>query len=230
MAVSAIVHWPARIMQIIGLLGGVASGKSLVARQLAELGACVLDADRAGHEVLRLPEVETAARARWGNRVFTPDGHIDRRRLAGIVFAPAPGGPLEREYLEQLTHPDIGRRLEQQIREVAAAGAPAAVLDAAVMLEAGWEHLCDHLIYVDVPRAMRLERARGRGWSEEDFTARENAQQPLDRKRGCADLVIDNSGTPEQTRVQVEQCWRRIRGASPGAELPPVSQNLQQEC
>ena len=69
-------------MKILGLLGGVASGKSLVARQLAELGAVVLDADRAGHEALRLPCVEEAARQRWGDAVFGPDGHIDRARLA----------------------------------------------------------------------------------------------------------------------------------------------------
>ena len=80
-------------MKILGLLGGVASGKSLVSRQLAELGAVVLDADRAGHEALRLPSVEEAARRRWGDAVFGPDGHIDRSRLAKIVFAPPPDGP-----------------------------------------------------------------------------------------------------------------------------------------
>ena len=216
-------------MQIIGLVGGVASGKSLVARQLAELGASLLDADRAGHDVLRLPEVEAAARARWGSRIFAADGHIDRRRLAGIVFAPTPDGPPQREYLEQLTHPEIGRRLEQQIGQLAAAGAAAAVLDAAVMLEAGWDRLCEHLIYVDVPRAVRMQRAHGRGWSEEDFTARENAQQPLAGKRCRAGWVIDNSGTPEQTRVQVQQCWQRLVGsettASRGCEPPDFSHN-----
>ncbi len=101
-------------MKILGLLGGVASGKSLVARQLAELGAVVLDADRAGHEALRLPNVEAAARQRWGDAVFGPDGHIDRSRLAKIVFAPPPDGPKERKYLEELTHPEIGRRLAAQ--------------------------------------------------------------------------------------------------------------------
>ena len=102
------------LMKILGLLGGVASGKSLVARQLAELGAVVLDADRAGHEALRLPRIEEAARQRWGDAVFGPDGHIDRSRLAKIVFAPPPDGPRERKYLEELTHPEIGRRLSAQ--------------------------------------------------------------------------------------------------------------------
>ena len=101
-------------MKILGLLGGVASGKSLVARQLAELGAVVLDADRAGHEALRLPAIEEAARGRWGDAVFGSDGHIDRSRLARIVFAPPPDGPRERKFLEALTHPEIGRRLAAQ--------------------------------------------------------------------------------------------------------------------
>ena len=79
-------------MRILGLLGGVASGKSLVARQLGELGAVVLDANRAGHEALRLPSVEAAARRRRGDAIFGPDGHIDRARLASIVFAPPPRG------------------------------------------------------------------------------------------------------------------------------------------
>ena len=98
-------------MKILGLLGGVASGKSLVSRQLAERGAVVLDADRAGHEALRLPSIEEAARRRWGDAIFGPDGHIDRSRLAKIVFAPPPEGPKERIFLEALTHPEIGRRL-----------------------------------------------------------------------------------------------------------------------
>ena len=111
-------------MKILGLLGGVASGKSLVARQLAELGAVVLDADRAGHEALRLPSVEEAARRRWGDAVFGPDGHIDRSRLAKIVFAPPPDGPKERKYLEKLTHPEIGRRLAAQAEALKSRHAP----------------------------------------------------------------------------------------------------------
>ena len=101
-------------MKILGILGGVASGKSTVARQFAQLGAAVLDADRAGHEVLRLPEIEAAARRRWGEEAFGPDGRIDRQRLACIVFAPGPKGRREREFLEQLTHPEIARAIRRQ--------------------------------------------------------------------------------------------------------------------
>ena len=202
-------------MKILGLLGGVASGKSLVARQLAELGAVVLDADRAGHEALRLPRVEEAARQRWGDAVFGPDGHIDRSRLARIVFAPPPDGPRERKYLEALTHPEIGRRLAAQAEarsHATAIAPPLAVLDAALILEAGWDKLCDCFAFVDVPREVRLARALQRGWTEGDFAAREAAQESLDSKRARADVIIDNSGSAEHTQVQVQRLWQFLVG------------------
>lgn len=199
-------------MRIIGLLGGVASGKSLVARQFAELGAAVLDADRAAHAVLRLPEVEAAVRQRWGEEVFGDDGRIERARLAQIVFANPPAGPRERKYLEQLTHPEIARRLRREADELAASGRVAALLDAPLLLEVGWAPLCDALVFVDVPREQRLSRALARGWSEEEFAAREGVQESLDLKRSRADVIIDNSGSPEETRHQVERSWRCLIG------------------
>jgi len=196
-----------RSLRAIGLVGGVASGKSLVAGQLAEMGAGLLDADRAGHEVLRLPEVETAARTRWGEGVFGPDGRIDRRRLGEIVFAPPPDGPREREFLEKLTHTRIGRRVADQAAGLAASGIRVAVLDAPLILEAGWDKLCSRLLFVDAPRRARLARAVARGWTEEGFAARERVQLPLDQKRRLADFVVDNSGSPEETRARLERLW-----------------------
>jgi dephospho-CoA kinase len=195
-------------MKLIGIVGGVASGKSLVARALAELGAGALDADRAGHEVLRTPEIEEAVRRRWGAGVFGPDGHVDRSRLAETVFADSPAASEERKHLEQLLHPEIARRLVREAERLAANGCPAAVLDAPLLTEAGWNRYCDWLIFVDAPRLLRLARARARGWSETDFAAREGVQESLDSKRKLADVVIDNSGSPEETRAQVEQFWR----------------------
>ena len=203
---------PAGIMRIVGLLGGVASGKSLVARQLGELGAGVLDADRAGHEVLRMPRVVAAARARWGEAILSPDGGVDRSRLAKIVFADAPEGPQERDVLEQLTHPEIGRLLREQAAHLASDGFPVAVLDAPLLLESRWDQFCDVLVLVDSPWSLRLERAGERGWSEEDFAAREDAQETLEVKRERADVVVDNSGSPEATQAQVERLWHCLVG------------------
>lgn len=201
----------ARRTPIVGLIGGVASGKSLVAEQFAKLGGTVLDGDRAGHDVLRLPEVEQAVRARWGEKVFDSAGHVLRAAVAQIVFQDNPASRSELKYLEQLTHPLIGEMLVRQLQQAQEdARVPVIVLDAPVMLEAGWSEVCHKIVYVDAPRELRLARARQRGWSEEDFTRREAAQASLDAKRARADVVIDNSGTPENTRAQVERFWQTL--------------------
>jgi dephospho-CoA kinase len=190
----------------------VASGKSFVAEQLAHLGAVVLDADAAAHEVLCLPRVEVAARERWGAEIFGAEERIDRHRLAGIVFGPSPEAARERKFLENLTHPEIGHLLRRQAQQWAAAGRPVAVLDAPLLLEAGWDRFCDRLLFVDAPWAVRWGRAAARQWSAADFSAREEAQKSLDVKRRRADVVIDNSGPPECTRAQVQQFWHTLVG------------------
>jgi dephospho-CoA kinase len=197
-------------MQIIGITGGVASGKSTVAGLFARLGAAVLDADQAGHEALRLPQVEAAVRRRWTEAVFGSDGHIDRARLARVVFAAGTEAETERRYLEQLTHPEIARLLQQQAKALEATGTAVAVLDAALLFEAGWDKWCQKSVFVEASRESRLARATARGWDEEDFAAREGAQESLDRKRAHADVIIDNSGSPERTQAQVEQFWASL--------------------
>jgi dephospho-CoA kinase len=197
-------------MRIIGITGGVACGKSLVTRQFEELGAGVLDADRAGHEVLRLPHVEAAARGRWGEAIFGLDGRIDRKRLAQIVFGPGDKSEQERTYLEQLSHPEIGRLLKQQAETFERAGTQVAVLDAALLFEASWNKLCDKNVFIESPPEVRLQRALARGWTEEEFAAREGVQESLHSKRARADVIIDNSGSPERTRAQVEQIWASL--------------------
>jgi dephospho-CoA kinase len=197
-------------MRIIGIIGGVASGKSAVSQQFAALGAAVLDADRAGHEALRTPRVEAAARQRWGEAVFGPDGKIDRARLAQIVFTPGEKAEQERKYLEQLTHPIIADLLRRQAETFAAEGRQVAVLDAALLIEAGWNKLCEKIVFIDAPKTVRLTRAFERGWSEADFAARERAQRLLDRKRSLADAVIDNSGSPEEMKEEVKKFWMTL--------------------
>jgi dephospho-CoA kinase len=199
-------------MKVIGLLGGIASGKSLVARELEKLGAVIIDADRAGHEVLRYPHITQAAGQRWGSSIFNPDGEINRKALAAIVFARTDAGRRELEYLEKLTHPEIGRLLQQQMERLRTQGIRAAVLDAPVMLKAGWDRFCDEIWFVDAPYETRLARANSRGWTADEFRDREMAQEPIERKRELADFVLDNSRDVGYTRAQIERLWERLGG------------------
>jgi dephospho-CoA kinase len=197
---------------VVGIIGGIGSGKSTVARQFQSLGASLVEADEVGHEVLRLSEVKQEARERWGEGVFGPDGEIDRQRLAEIVFEPSPSGKRERESLERLVHPLIGRRLRRRIealRKDPRVGV--IVVDAAVLLEAGWHDAVDVLVFVEAPRADRLARVReARHWDSNQLKSRELAQKPLSWKRQRADYVIGNSGSREQTLQQVERIYTTL--------------------
>ncbi|MEQ8784999.1 MAG: dephospho-CoA kinase [Pirellulaceae bacterium] len=197
-------------MIVVGLAGGVASGKSLAADLLRELGAVVLDGDGAGHEVLREPEVIAALREQFGDGVVLSDGEIDRRAVARIVFADNAEGREKLKILEQITHPRIGARLQAEMERLRQQDVPMVVLDAALMFKAGWNRYCDHVLFVDSPRETRLRRSLQRGWSEADFAAREAAQLPVEEKRRRADVVFDNSGSPEQLRRQVEGFWESL--------------------
>jgi dephospho-CoA kinase len=197
-------------MLILGLVGGIASGKSVVADCLRDLGATVLDADRVGHAVLREPEVIRQLHERWGAKVLDSAGQIIRREVARIVFAP--GKESERVFLEQLTHPRIRQRLMQELAEAQASPSspPVLVIDAALLFEAGWDQLCDKIVFVDAPRDARMERAVRRGWSTEQLAAREAAQMPLDEKRKRSHLVIRNVRTLENVRDVVRLTWNDL--------------------
>jgi dephospho-CoA kinase len=195
-------------MKTIGLVGGVASGKSLVAKMLVELGAGLLDADRTGHAVLtEVQAVRRKLRARWGDAVFSPDGSVDRRAIAKRVFGTGGTAELDRRFLEDLLHHRIRRRLLQTKDQFAAEGRPAVVLDAPVLLEAGWGPMCDILLMVDVPREIRLKRSLSRGWTDEEFSRREAAQWPIDDKRREAHFMIANDGSEDELREAVQEFW-----------------------
>ena len=169
-----------------------------------------LDADGAGHAVLAEDaEVRDALVDRWGDSVLRPDGKIDRSAVARRVFAESETGTADRKFLEDLLHPRIRRRLNQLRDEFAAAGKPAVVLDAPLLLEAGWGPLCDFVLYIDVPLEKRLERAKTRGWSEAEFARREAAQWPAEEKRRLAAAVIPNAGTEAELRAAVRNFWRQ---------------------
>ncbi len=223
-------------MLVIGILGGIASGKSLVSQQFCELGAELLDADRAGHEVLKEEKVKELVRKRWGDAVFDKNGWIDRPALAKIVFEPsseiadtnlptesplAANNYLALQYLESITHPRISLRLKKQIETSRQQhNDTVLILDAPVMLKAGWDRMCGHLVYVEASQEARMERAKQRGWSHEDFLSRERAQEPLSVKRNLADWIVDNSTSIEAAQRQTQEVWESIR-----SNFSPPSQN-----
>jgi|SRR5262245_25970284 len=203
-----------RTKTVIGLIGGIGSGKSSVAAEFAKRGARVLCGDEFGHEALRRPDIKEQVTQRWGPEILK-DGEVDRRKLAQVVFA----DPVERRALEALVFPWITRRLDEEVAAAKAdPGVPFIVVDAAVMLEAGWNNVCDRIVYVDAPRELRLARlAQQRGWTEKEVTAREQAQLPANEKMKRADHVLDNSGTPEETARQIDyllRLWGLTRGTS----------------
>lgn len=198
-------------MKLIGILGGIGSGKSLVAAALAQRGAAVLDADRAGHLVLEEPEVRDALRARWGERVFGPDGGVNRKAIAGIVFGETPKAKEELAFLESVTHPRIGARIFEELERLRREGKGAvAVLDAPVMTKTGWHERCDELWWVECPKEERIRRVASRGWDAAKLEAYEAAQDPLDWRRSLCQVVIDNSGDKEATERQVEAELSRL--------------------
>jgi len=205
---------PAKI-PLIGIAGGIASGKSFIAKQLGRQGAALVSADEIAHEVLKLADVKALARERWGDAIFSSDGQIDRESLGKIVFAAPPDGPRELKYLESLTHPTIGELVRERIAAIHDEGkAPAIVLDVPLLFESHWNEFCNTLIFVDAPPEVRLARAAARGWSPAEFARREGTQKAPESKRSQADVVIDNSGSPESAQTQVNLFWKSLVGPS----------------
>lgn len=197
-----------RTKPVIGLVGAIGAGKSTAAAAFARRGGHVIDADTLGHDALEQPEIRRMVLDRWGGRGITrsTDGRIDRKAVAAIVFA----DPAERAVLESMVYPYIGKRTADEI--AAAQANPDArfvVVDAAVMLEAGWT-LCDRLAYVDASRPVRLARLAARsGWTAADLDAREAAQWPADEKKKRCDAIIVNEGSREELQARVDDVLRQ---------------------
>jgi len=202
-------------MRVIGIVGGIASGKSAVAQRFADLGAVVLSADQLGHDVLLEPEVRQALRERWGAKVFRADGSVDRSAVASLVFGDTREQTDNLQFLEELTHPRIRRLAEQAIENFARQGVPIVILDAALLFEKNWHQLCDEVLFVDTPEDQRRARAIARGWSRQQFDARQAVQSPLAEKRARADWIIDNSRDLNYLHQQIDSWWNENAHCSP---------------
>jgi dephospho-CoA kinase len=198
---------------VVGLTGGIASGKSTVARELARRGARVIDADKLGH---RAYEPGTQAHrdviAAFGPEVRAADGTIDRAALGARVF----GRPDQLKRLTDIVWPEIRRLAKAEIGALRAADPHAVVvLEAAVLFEAGWEPLVDEIWVVVVERATAVERAVARGGlTAAQVEARIDAQLSNDERRRRAHVVLDNSGDEAALVRQLHAQWRRVLAAA----------------
>ena len=199
-------------MKVIGLTGGIACGKSTVSKALRALGAAIIDADALAYE-LSQPNapIFNVYVERFGQAVVTAGGTLDRAAVARRVFA----DPAVRAAVDARVHPLIRTAAEERLRAARENNERAAVLDVPLLFEAGWDALADETWVVALPREEQLMRlcARNPAMSEDEARARIAAQMPLAEKCARADIVIDNSGTKEETREYIEKLWReRILG------------------
>ncbi len=194
-------------MLLVGLTGGIGSGKSTVARMLEERGAVVFDADLLAREAVEPGTPgHTAVIERFGADVLAPGGELDREALASIVFA----DPSARRDLEQIVHPEV-RRLFADGSEAYRDTDRIVVFSAPLLVESGMHTAFEILVVVSATVATQIERLmRQRGMSEAAIRARIDAQAPLDDKAAVADFLVDNEGTLAELESQVERLWHDL--------------------
>ncbi len=222
--------WKHGVVPVVGLIGGIGAGKSVAARMLAERGATIIDADAVGHELLTDPAIRARIVGRFGTGVLEAseggldhDPAISRRALGSIVFA----DPAALRDLEAILHPAMRERFRREIDRVNCEGegrSRCVVLDAAVLLEAGWDDLCDLVVYVDAPRDERLRRvAAARGWTASMLEARERSQWPSERKRSRANWILCNDGDLDRLVRELDGLVDRLRPTDAPVEPDPRS-------
>ncbi len=199
---------------LVGLTGGIASGKSVVAARLAEHGAVVVDADRIAREVVEpgTPALAEIART-FGPAVLAPDGSLDRAALGAIVFA----DPSARERLNAITHPAVARRSRELFARAARADPHAVVVyDVPLLAEGGRTDEFDLVVVVEADPEERVRRmVRDRGMSEEDARRRIAAQASDEERRALADVVVETNGSIEDTLRRADELWERLRAVAP---------------
>jgi len=206
-----------RSKPLIGILGGIGSGKSAVAAMFAREGCAVVDSDKLSHEILQSDEVKEELRAWLGAKVFDQAGNVVRAAVGKIVF----NNPQQLARLNQLIHPrEEENRRALMAKALAAPGYKAIVWDTPLLMEVGLHRDCDALVFVKVPTPIRQERVKnGRGWGAEELTRREKMQIPLDKKAQVADYYIDNSGDQAASERQVHEVLSHLL-SKPNGESP----------
>ena len=193
-------------MRIIGLTGGIASGKSTVSRILQSMGAVAIDADAIAHELAEpgAPLYE-AYITHWGAGILTPEGTLDRRKIGEIVFVDED----ERRWLDDVSHPLLCREVQRRLAALRTSDVQTVVLDAPLLFEAGWERLADETWVVVLPRDIQLRRLMARNhYTEEEALSRMESQLSQEEKMRRADVVIDNRGSEAQLEKKVQEAFR----------------------
>ncbi len=196
-------------MRIVGIAGGIASGKSKVAELLAKRGAIVINADRIGHALLDEEAIRERIQTSFGNQIIDARGKIDRETLGKLVFGNDANAAEHLKALEAILHPAIRQEAKRRIEVARKAGAEMVVLDAPLLFEAGWDVECDDVVFVDTPDDIRLERATHRGWTRDELRRREDAQMPISEKRARSTIVVSNGGSLEELERHVDQIWSK---------------------
>lgn len=195
-------------MRVIGLTGGIASGKTLVSQQLAERGAVVIDADKLAHEAYRQgTETFRAVVDAFGSDVVGADGEVDRKALGAKVFA----DPEARRRLETIVWPAMRRMMEERLAELRGQDTEVAVLEAALLIEADWLPLADEVWLVTAsPETARRRLMKRNGLTAEAAEARLRAQLTNEKRRSYADVVIENDGSLDELRRAADQAWSKL--------------------
>ncbi len=192
-------------MIVIGLTGGIATGKSEVARILQRLGAVIIDADQVGHQAYT-PHSETwdeVVKA-FGSGILQPDGNIDRGTLGAIVFS----DPRRLDQLNRIMHPRMAKMVSERIENLRESDPPAVVLEAAVLFEAGWESLVDEVWTTETPVQSAVDRLIARnGLAEDDARKRISSQMSAQERVARSQVVVDNSGDLPRLNTLVESLW-----------------------
>ncbi|MFH1717218.1 MAG: dephospho-CoA kinase [Planctomycetota bacterium] len=194
---------------VIGILGGIGSGKSTVAAEFAKLGCGAIDADKIAHELLDQDAVKEKIVARFGRMVLDGTGGIDRRKLAGVVFSNAE----KLSFLNRIIHPLVLERVKKLIRLYnRQRHVKAIVLDMPLLLEVGWAERCDKLIFVNSEQKLRENRVKKMGFDENHLKIRENFQISLDKKVSLADNMVENNSDFSALVRQVADIFSDIMG------------------
>jgi len=197
------------MMKVIGLTGGIGSGKSTVSQFLAELGAVIVDADRVGHEAFK-PDTDVWREvvAAFGRQILTTNGDVDREKLGETVFA----NPESLLQLNQITHPRIYEMVKARLEEYQRQGVSVVVLEAPLLIEAGWSSLVDEVWVTVAPESTVLRRLKQRpGLSEQQSLARIHSQLPSEERIKHADVVIDNDCSLNELKAKVRELWQGLR-------------------